>query len=105
LILDVTTNLPPDYQLEDISLVSCFTTEYHQRWKQSTIDGKSIFRQNSIRSQNPREVVQEVYGWPLTLGARSTMLQAAEHAQISFTLLYWDVLNVIRRAIPQISAP
>ena len=63
-------------------------TEYHQRWQvENTIDELKVHllgRKTLIRSQNPREVVQEVYGWLLGHWAvRSLMFQVAEHAEIS----------------------
>jgi len=63
-------------------------TEYHRRWEvESTIDELKVHligRKTPIRSQNPREVVQEVYGWLLGHWAvRSLMFQAAQHAHIS----------------------
>src|SRR4028118_794374 len=56
--------------------------EYHQRWEvENTIDELKphlIRRKTQIRSQNPREVVQEVYGWLLGHWAvRLLMFQAA----------------------------
>lgn len=63
-------------------------TEYHRRWEvENTIDELKVHllgRKTPIRSLNPREVVQEVYGWLLGHWAvRSLMFQVAEHAQIS----------------------
>ncbi len=84
-----------------------FATEYHQRWEvESTIDELKVHllgRKTLIRSQNPREVVQEVYGWLLGHWAvRSLMFQAAEHAEISpLRLGFTGTLNVIRRAVPK----
>ena len=44
-------------------------TEYHRRWEvENTIDELKVHqlvRKTPIRSLNPREVVQEVYGWLL----------------------------------------
>ena len=56
--------------------------EYHQRWEvENTIDELKthlLGRKTPIRSLNPREVVQEVYGWLLGHWAiRCLMFQAA----------------------------
>ncbi len=44
-------------------------TEYHRRWEvENTIDELKVHllgRKTPIRSQNPQEVVQEIYGWLL----------------------------------------
>lgn len=63
-------------------------------------------RKTPIRSLNPREVVQEVYGWLLGHWAvRSLMFQAAQQAGISpLRLGFTGTLHVIRRAIPQFQA-
>lgn len=63
-------------------------TEYHRRWSvENTIDELKVHhkeRKTPIRSQKPREVVQEVYGWLLGHWAvRSLMFQVADYAQIS----------------------
>ena len=63
-------------------------TEYHRRWEiESTIDELNVHllgRKTLIRSLNPREVVQEIYGWLLGHWAvRSLMFQVAESASIS----------------------
>lgn len=43
--------------------------EYHQRWEvENTIDELKVHllgRKTHVRSQKPREVIQEVYGWLL----------------------------------------
>ena len=62
--------------------------EYHQRWEvENTIDELKVHlceRKTPIRSQNPREVVQEVYGWFLGHWAvRLLMFQAASEANIA----------------------
>ena len=81
--------------------------EYHQRWEvENTIDELKthlIRRKTPIRSQNPREVVQEVYGWLLGHWAvRLLMFQAATDANISpLRLSFTGTLRVIRRAIPK----
>jgi hypothetical protein len=79
--------------------------EYHQRWEvENTIDELKTHlngRKTPIRSLNPREVVQEVYG--LLLGhwaVRSLMFQAAQQAGISpLRLGFTGTLKVIRAAI------
>ena len=82
-------------------------TEYHCRWEvENTIDELKVHllgRKTPIRSQNPREVVQEVYGWLLGHWAiRSLMFQVADHAQISpLRLGFTGTLNVVRRAVPK----
>lgn len=60
-------------------------SEYHQRWEvENTIDELKVHllgRKTHVRSQNPREVVQEVYGWLLGHWAvRLLMFQAATSA-------------------------
>jgi Insertion element 4 transposase N-terminal/Transposase DDE domain len=81
--------------------------EYHKRWEvESTIDELKVHllgRKTLIRSLNPREVVQEVYGWLLGHWAvRSLMFQVAEQADISpLRLSFTGTLNVVRRAVPK----
>ncbi len=81
--------------------------EYHQRWQvENTIDELKVHlngRKTPIRSQNPREVVQEVYGWLLGHWAvRSLIFHVAERAQISpLRLSFTGTLNVVRRAVPK----
>ncbi len=81
--------------------------EYHQRWEvENTIDEVKVHligRKTPIRSQNPREVVQEVYGWLLGHWAvRLLMFQAASSAGIApLRLSFTGTLRVIRRAIPK----
>ena len=80
--------------------------EYHSRWEvENTLDELKTHlngRKTMIRSKNPREVVQEIYGWLLAhYCVRATMFDAATEkgispAQISFT----SSLKVIRRALP-----
>ncbi len=82
-------------------------SEYHRRWEiESTIDELKthlLGRKTLIRSLNPREVVQEIYGWMLGhFAVRSLMFQAAEIAQISpLRLGFTGTLNVVRRAVPK----
>ena len=82
-------------------------TTYHERWEIETTLAEVKVHQwahpRPLRSQHPREVVQEVYGLLLAhLAIRTVMHQAAlrEHLdpdQLSFT----GALRVLRRAIPQ----
>ena len=82
-------------------------TEYHRRWEvESTIDELKVHllgRKTLIRSLNPREVVQEIYGWLLGHWAvRSLMFQVAESAEISpLRLSFTGTLNIVRRAVPK----
>ena len=95
--------------LTDIVLVPAvlLATEYHRRWEvENTIDELKVHllgRKTPIRSQKPREVVQEVYGWLLGHWAvRSLMFQVADQAQISpLRLGFTGTLNVVRRAVPK----
>lgn len=81
--------------------------EYHQRWEvENTIDELKIHllgRKTHVRSQKPREVVQEVYGWLLGhWSVRLLMFQAATSAGVSpLRLSFTGTLRVIRRAIPK----
>lgn len=85
-------------------LLAC---EYHQRWEvENTIDELKVHllgRKTHIRSQKPREVVQEVYG--LLLGhwaVRTLIFQAATSALVApLRLSFTGTLRVIRRAIPK----
>ena len=95
--------------LTDITLFPALllATEYHRRWEvENTIDELKVHllgRKTPIRSQNPREVVQEVYGWLIGHWAvRSLMFQAAESAHISpLRLSFTGTLHVVRRAVPK----
>ena len=81
--------------------------QYHQRWEvENRIDELKVHllgRKTHIRSQNPREVVQEVYG--LLLGhwaVRSLIFEVASNANVSpLRLSFTGTLRVIRRAIPK----
>jgi len=81
--------------------------EYHQRWEvETTIDELKIHllgRKTPIRSENPREVVQEVYGWLLGHWAvRLLMFEAASKANVApLRLSFTGTLRVLRRAIPK----
>jgi hypothetical protein len=79
--------------------------QYHQRWEaESTIDEVKthlLGRKVPIRSLNPREVIQEIYGLLLGHGAvRSLMVQAAQLEGISpLRLSFTGTLHVLRRAV------
>ncbi len=81
--------------------------EYHQRWEvENTIDEFKIHllgRKTHVRSQKPREVVQEVYGWLLGhWSVRLLMFQAPTSAEVPpLRLSFTGTLRVIRRAIPK----
>jgi hypothetical protein len=83
--------------------------EYHQRWEvENTIDELKVHllgRKTHIRSQRPKEVVQEIYG--LLLGhwaVRSLIFQAASNASISpLRLSFTGTLRVVRRRSPNFS--
>lgn len=85
-------------------LLAC---EYHQRWEvENTIDELKVHllgRKTHIRSQRPKEVVQEIYG--LLIGhwaVRSLIFQAASSAGVSpLRLSFTGTLRVIRRALPK----
>lgn len=93
--------------LTDIALFPALllATQYHRRWEvENTIDELKVHlnaRKTPIRSLNPREVVQEIYGWLLGhWSVRSLMFQVAEHAQISpLRLSFTGTLNIVRRAV------
>ncbi len=81
--------------------------EYHQRWEvENTIDELKVHlwgRKTHIRSQRPKEVVQEIYG--LLLGhwaVRALIFQAASSAGVSpLRLSFTGTLRVIRRVLPK----
>ncbi len=81
--------------------------EYHQRWEvENIIDELKIHlvgRKTHVRSQNPREVVQEIYGWLLGhWSVRVLMFQAATNIGVPpLRLSFTGTLRVIRRAIPK----
>nr|WP_242055704.1 IS4 family transposase [Nostoc flagelliforme] len=81
--------------------------EYHQRWEvENTIDELKIHllgQKTHVRSQKPREVVQEIYGWLLGhWSVRVLMFQAAMAAGVApLRLSFTGTLRVIRRAIPK----
>ena len=84
--------------------------EYHQRWEvENTLDELKTHlngRKTPIRSKNPREVVQELYGWLLAHWAvRALIFQAAEQGGISpLRLGFTGTLRVVRRAMPKFQA-
>ncbi len=81
--------------------------EYHQRWEvENTIDELKIHllgRKTHVRSQKPREVVQEVYAWLLGhWSVRVLMFQTATDAGVPpLRLSFTGTLRVIRRALPK----
>ncbi len=81
--------------------------EYHQRWEvENTIDELKthlLGRKTHVRSQKPREVVQEIYGWLLGhWSVRVLMFQTATTAGVPpLGLSFIGTLRVIRRAIPK----
>ncbi len=81
--------------------------EYHQRWEaENTLDELKVHlngRKIPIRSKNPREVIQEIYGWLLGhYCIRSLMFQSATVAGISpLRLSFTGSLQVLKRAVPE----
>ena len=84
--------------------------QYHQRWEaENTLDELKTHlngRKTPIRSHNPREVVQEIYGWLLAHWAvRCLMVQSAQEAGISpLRLGFTGALRVLRRAVPTLQS-
>lgn len=80
--------------------------EYHSRWEvENTLDELKthlLGRKTMIRSKNPREVVQEIYGWLLAhYCIRATMFDAATAKDVSpLRISFTGSLKVIRRAVP-----
>jgi hypothetical protein len=80
---------------------------YHERWEiETTLDEVKVHQwahPKPLRSQSPREVVQEIYGLLLAHLAIRTMMhhaalrQALDPDRLSFT----GALRVLRRAIPR----
>jgi len=95
--------------LMDISIFPALllAQEYHQRWSaENTLDELKVHlngRKTPIRSKNPREVIQEIYGWLLGhYCLRCLMFQSASIKNISpLRLSFTGSLRVIRRAIPE----
>jgi Transposase DDE domain len=81
--------------------------EYHQRWEaENTLDELKVHlngRKIPIRSKNPREVIQEIYGWLIGhYCIRSLMFQSASVAGISpLRLSFTGSLQVVKRAVPE----
>lgn len=79
---------------------------YHERWEiETTLDEVKVHQwahPRPLRSQHPREVVQEVYGLLLAhLAIRTLMHQAAlQHGTDPDRLSFTGALRVLRRAIP-----
>jgi hypothetical protein len=80
---------------------------YHERWEVETaLDELKVHQwahPRPLRSQHPREVVQEVYGLRLAhLAIRTLMHQAAQREHLdSDCLSFTGALHVLRRAIPR----
>jgi hypothetical protein len=80
--------------------------EYHSRWEvENTLDELKTHlngRKTMIRSKNPREVVQEIFGWLLAhYCVRATMFDAATEKGVSpLRISFTGSLKVIRRAVP-----
>lgn len=75
--------------------------EYHQRWEaENTFDELKIHllgRTTHVRSQKPREVVQQVYGWLLGhWSVRVLMFQAATKRGSPLRLSFTGTLRVKR---------
>ena len=80
--------------------------EYHRLWEiETTIDEVKTHlngRQTPIRSENPREVVQELYGWLLGHWVvRCLMFTAAQASGLEPLRLSTTTVHVLRRAIPE----
>ena len=80
--------------------------EYHSRWEiENTLDELKTHlngRKTMIRSKNPREVVQEIYGWLLAhYCVRATMFDEENEKGVSpLRISFTGSLKVIRKAIP-----
>lgn len=85
---------------------------YHERWEQETVNAELKAHQldrtpaPALRSQRPREVVQEVYGLLLAHWAvRRLMAEAAtQHGLDPDQLSFLGALRVLRRAVPRFQA-
>jgi len=81
--------------------------EYHQRWEaETTADEVKVHQADRpvhVRSQRPREVIQEVYGLLVAhLAIRTLMFHAAERIALDpDRLSFINTLRIIRRAIPR----
>jgi hypothetical protein len=82
---------------------------YHERWEQATLNDEMKTHQlgrapaPALRSQRPREVVQEVYGVLLAHWAvRRLMAEAAsQHGLDPDRLSFVGAVRVLRRAVPR----
>jgi hypothetical protein len=80
---------------------------YHERWEiETALDEVQVHQwahPKPLRSQHPREVVQEIYGLLLAhLAIRTLMHQAAVQQQLDpDQLSFVGALRVLRRAIPR----
>lgn len=81
--------------------------EYHSRWEvENTLSEFKTYlngRRTKIRSKNPREVIQEIYGWLLAhYSIRCLMFTAATEANLPpLRLSFTGCLRVVQRAIPK----
>jgi hypothetical protein len=81
--------------------------EYHQRWEAETsadeVKVHQVERPVHVRSQRPREVIQEVYGLLLAhLAVRTLMFHAADRVEIDpDRLSFINTVRILRRAIPR----
>ena len=80
---------------------------YHERWEiETTLDEVKVHQwahPKPLRSQSPREVVQEIYGLLLAhLAIRTMMHHAALRQELDpDRLSFTGALRVLRRAIPR----
>ena len=84
--------------------------EYHQRWEvENTIDEVKVHllgRKTHIRSQRPKEVVQEIYGLLLGHWAVRSLIFLFSKQRRCFTIasfFYWNITSYSSRS-PKISA-
>jgi hypothetical protein len=84
--------------------------EYHQPWGvENTIDGLKVHllgRKTHIRSQRPKEVVQEIYGLLLEPKSCTVINFSSSKQRRCFTIasfFYWDITSYSSRS-PKISA-
>lgn len=88
---------------------SLLAAEYHQRWEiETTIDEIKVHQEGErpahLRSQKPREVVQEVFGLLVAhLAIRTVMFHAASQIDLDpDRLSFVNTLRIIRRAVPKL---
>ncbi|AUB38232.1 IS4 transposase [Nostoc flagelliforme CCNUN1] len=74
--------------------------EYHQPWEvENTIDELKVHllaRKTPVRSQKPREAVQEIYGWLLAHWAVRSLIFQAANSNPSCTItpeFHWDITS------------